>query len=72
MNSWQPISSAPKDGRELLLLVPGGNYKEASRLRVVGHYLSGGWFAYNVSGREWSLVRPTHWLPLSEGAEIYP
>lgn len=72
MNTWQPISTAPKDGTELLLFV-----KNRAGLPgcLVAHYQPGGhciqdhpeiaegWYFF--SGRQFDLAtQPTHWMPL--------
>jgi hypothetical protein len=69
-----PIDSAPKDGREVLLLVAGPGPWAPSRY-LVGHYMPGGhciedhppidagWYYWNgnIFDRE---AKPTHWSPL--------
>lgn len=59
MPAWQPISTAPKDGTEVLLFGPkydGGTYQD-----VCGFY-----------HRRWPVVwmegfgEPSHWMPLPE------
>lgn len=72
LTEWQPIESAPRDGREVILAVemragiPHGI--------LVGHYMeggcfddhppiAGGWYFWN--GRMFDqAAKPTHWLPL--------
>lgn len=72
---WQPMATAPKDGREVLLLaerragVPGK--------MLVGHYMPGGyciedhpaidegWYFWNGSRFD-NASKPTHWMPLPE------
>jgi hypothetical protein len=55
MSEWQPIETAPKDGRWLFLYVPGHGPVRArwkDRMGWQSHY----------RGRE--IVRGTHWMPL--------
>lgn len=54
---WQPISTAPKDGRDVLIFSNG--------LVRVGFYSSRADKLWSVwPGR--ALVSPTHWMPLPE------
>jgi hypothetical protein len=60
---WQPISSAPKDGTQILIFEPaeniGGAVRHAGTVRIArwrSDTIPAGW-----SGSERS---PTHWLPL--------
>lgn len=60
VTEWQPIETAPKDGREILLFARGNR-----DFIGVGQWAKGnlpetyGWF--------WSFaIRPTHWMPLPE------
>jgi hypothetical protein len=56
--NWQPIATAPKDGRMLLLADSGRS--------VIGH-----WYNNALYGPGWSLEdgfplhpQPTHWAPV--------
>ena len=52
MTEWQPIETAPRDGRELLLIsMPGKAYG-------IGSYRAEIWWDW-----PWSMP-PSHWLPL--------
>ena len=56
---WQPIDTAPKDGTEVLLLVP----RRPGRTQVCQ--------GSNITGNQWwsswvGVVRPTHWMPLPD------
>lgn len=56
MNDWQDISTAPKDGTEVLVFVP----------RRLGPIYAG---ASNATGKQWwsrnlGDLQPTHWMPL--------
>lgn len=70
---WQPIATAPKDGREVLLAV-----KLRAGMRhccLVGHYMPGGhciedhppiapgWYFWNGCMFD-GASEPTHWMPL--------
>lgn len=75
MSTWQPIETAPKDGREVLLAVKmraGIPYG-----LLVGHFMPGGhciddhppidrgWYFW--SGCMFDMAsEPTHWQPLPE------
>lgn len=60
MSEWQPIETAPKDGRDVLIV------SDAYRDRV----LVARWYKYNGKEgfRDWDadLHLPTHWMPLPE------
>ena len=53
--TWQPIATAPKDGRTLLLWSRNGGY-------VIGQWFETGrdgwWVAHAMQ------ITPTHWMPL--------
>lgn len=75
MSGWQPIDTAPKDGREVLLRVelragiPGK--------MLVGHYMQGGhcvedhppieqgWYFWNGCNFD-RAAKPLFWMPLPE------
>lgn len=62
--TWQPIATAPKDRRVLLLLMGGWV--------TIGSY----WHPRREGGLEgWvradgGLLRPTHWMPLPDPPEV--
>ena len=56
--TWQPIETAPKDGRIVLLFVPKAVYP----LFVSGRNQTGTQWWVTGMGR----VSPTHWMPLPE------
>lgn len=80
-STWQPIETAPKDGREVVLAV---KYRAGIPKGVlVGHYMQGGhciedhppiaagWYFWN--GREFDLAaEPTHWMPLPHHPQWEP
>lgn len=70
---WQPIDTAPKDGREVILAV-----KRRAGVQhgvLVGHYMPGGhciedhppisagWYFWNGTMFD-KAAEPEHWLPL--------
>jgi hypothetical protein len=67
MQGWQPIATAPRDGRAILVYIPG-SVGHAVRQDVIAVYWSG-W-----SGGRWEtawsgaklMARPTHWMPLPD------
>jgi hypothetical protein len=62
---WQPIETAPKDGRPLLLFSP---YDE--NLNCAGGliWVTGGWGKAAINPDEFrgqsNKEKPTHWMPL--------
>lgn len=69
MSDWQPINTAPKDGREVILLgsdgVGVGTYLTTGDTIFKGGWrLPGDMFRYPASGDN-----PTHWQPLPPAME---
>lgn len=61
---WQPIETAPKDGTEILLWVPGGFVWHAVMA------FSNGMWADRYTGRPLPFLKvPTHWMPLPKPPE---
>lgn len=71
MSDWQPIETAPKDGRGLLLIDADAQTPEAG----TGYWAYGFWTCVDPTPGEgvdretiqairW--VKPTHWMPLPE------
>ena len=74
---WQPIETAPKTGKTLLL----GYFNERGNWRTLrGQWFSGaeidetwenydsseGWYETPVEGEECFFTNPTHWMTLPE------
>ena len=65
---WQPIETAPKDGRGILICAGSGED------RVVGEAefsSDGAWWWANTVGENWDPIEetwgpPTHWMPLPD------
>lgn len=53
---WQPIETAPKDGRQLILLLPPSGFPQVA--------YSNTWWTAGFSVE----CKPTHWLPLPAAA----
>lgn len=60
---WQPIETAPRDGREIVLLLRGDG--PLSYGFDIGFWCVGE-FCYSGSGLPIEECRPTHWLPIPE------
>lgn len=67
MSEWQPIKTAPRDGRKILVFEPkeeifGGNWVDVVFWGYNGH--ARGWLAAN--DEHLSCDHPTHWMPLPD------
>lgn len=71
MSEWQKIETAPKDGSDILLFVPGCS--EFCQPIVIGHWSMGidgvqrdedDWYETRPDGGPCLDVPPTHWMPL--------
>ena len=69
---WQPIETAPKDGTEILLLIPL-DWQSSTIIEPrigKGRYVATGWFTcegwLNRLGQWVNEETPTHWMPLPE------
>lgn len=67
-SEWRDISTAPKDGTQVLLADDGGlviaAYVAFSGTPPEGYH--NGWFELETGFRE---INPTHWMPLPESPE---
>lgn len=61
MAYWQPISTAPKDGKDILVFLDG-NRHDFSRIAVVS-WVKGGFVEY---AWDKETLYPTHWMRLPE------
>ena len=66
---WQPIETAPLDGRELLIYdehlgIVIGSYGKPEKM-----FVASDWNAYCCGCHPEKLDRPTHWMPLPEPPE---
>lgn len=82
--SWQPIDTAPKSGRTVML----GFVNESGLWRSTrGQWFSqdfiedmwedgddcqAGWYETTVEGEECYPIAPTHWMPLPQPPESAP
>lgn len=64
--SWQPIETAPRDGRQLLAFARGAHGERDVYYGVAEWALDGpGRIQPHTEGWFWSYaIRPTHWMPL--------
>lgn len=62
--TWQPIETAPRDGRHLLLFPNYENWPRPTVGRWADEY-GGLWYMAEV-GTLCGLWKPTHWMPLPE------
>jgi len=60
MSKWQPLETAPKDGREILLFAQG--------IQVVAHWdeFGRGWVMRERGKPKDQWVFASHWMPLPE------
>lgn len=62
--TWRDISTAPRDGTEVLVAMPSGALTVA-RWQVDRRYTAGGvWYH-----APFALPQPTHWMPLPDPPE---
>lgn len=61
---WQPIETAPKDGREILAFAQGSHGLNDTFF-AVAQWANGDPDMWTGSGWFWPFaIRPTHWMPL--------
>ena len=72
---WQPIETAPKDGRLLWLIEDGEEWGLGRVYQFSGywmedsHYRGGGYWAYQLApsaGKGVAVAAPTHWMPIPD------
>lgn len=66
MAEWQPIETAPKDMRCILVFVPGariGSLQEEPDMMHIAFLKRG---TYHLQEDDHLIVEPTHWRPLPE------
>jgi len=69
MSEWQPIETAPKDGRDFLAVDSWEDDGEIINLWLVGYFHKGAnRFHYGSADEDHFVVdhTPTHWMPLPE------
>lgn len=64
MSEWQPIATAPKDGRPVLVYIPEGHPRKASQGLRVAHWEQP-WKCWQLLPGQ-LIVIPTHWMPLPD------
>jgi hypothetical protein len=63
MSEWKPISSAPRDGAEILVSDQSGN-------RCISYYDCGLWWAGNDEYGNPEFIIPWRWQPLPPPPEV--
>lgn len=76
MSIWQPITTAPKDGTEILTIGPDCDYRAIAtkwldpgpyvRTSFRNYYRETGWYWASWSGEPVGPVNPTLWQPLPD------
>lgn len=74
MSEWQPIETAPKDGKAVLICSPGNRvavafYGDEAFIGNGWHVTvpcMGGWGSGSDTHIHWPEDQPTHWQPLPE------
>jgi hypothetical protein len=74
VSEWQPIATAPKDGRRVLVYAPEwgditcGEYHTNRERDDRGRFQAGGWAYWLAMDEDYrsSYCHPTHWMPLPE------
>lgn len=69
-DGWEPIESAPRDGREILMAYGFGTGDVAPPLVVAWDTKEGGWIA--VGFEQHIETEPTHWCPLPSSPSRQP
>lgn len=68
MSEWQPIETAPKDGKSVILFDPSRGGFVADQRFIFAHWSGwgGGIWENTNSGGKLMNGNPTHWMPLPE------
>jgi len=69
VSEWQPIETAPKGGKWMLLWWPW-----VTEMAFVGYEVGGVWYAA-PTGDSWTqngAANPTHWMPLPTPPQSKP
>lgn len=69
---WQPIETAPKDMRNILLFVPGsriGSFQEEADEIYIGFRKGDGWLQW--PDNYCYVPKPSHWMPLPANPAKY-
>ena len=72
---WQPIETAPKDGRWLLVYCPDGSnsYNDDPPLFVTTAFFDSEWrggvWYHHYDDGVGHYLQPTHWMPLPEAPD---
>jgi hypothetical protein len=64
MIDWQPIETAPKDGRPVLIFNPEDEAAHTCYWETDG-FFGPGWAAYGAPGSLYKVQQPTHWAKLN-------
>jgi hypothetical protein len=71
--TWQPIETAPKDGRTVLLLYPHAGRKAWTGEYLVSETYSNGQLNFRHEGWHASMTldgEPTHWAPVPDYSHL--
>ena len=71
MSDWQPIETAPKDGRKMLLRFTGPFSDQMQDGVTVGRWLRG-WWLDAIWATSTAHRSPTHWMPLPPPPKTEP
>jgi len=74
MTQWQPIETAPRDGRTILCFWPGFDESQISAggaIVGVARWMrpGAGYIEHWCHEGEWTPWDPTHWMPLPEAPQ---
>ena len=70
MTSWQPIETAPKDGRDILVWQPSGLFEgRRGVIRTANWATANGLGAFRVNAHSFVRLDPTRWMPLPDPPE---